>query len=329
MYRKTISSVLIALLLALCLAGCSGGNDTNESMNSEEEPQAPQLVPEEPNSVEDYADFTLFKITTTDEVAATTPSKYSVGYYPTKDGNVFVDIVIDFTNKGTDSVKCDEVVSVSAVNAAGTVYNAAVYAAEEDNYSDVSKYVSIAPLETARLHCAISVPETETDLTLTLEIGGTEYTYDYSVGVPAAVERTIAVGDTIEEPDYATMVFTGIEYTDAVMPSNTSGYYRYYSPDDPSNTYLVVKFEITNYMSTAKDIEDFVGVKAVLGGKYNYNGFMVAESADKTSFNSYESIDPLNTKKLFYIVDIPKTVANGELDLTISFAGKEYTFSQN
>lgn len=122
-------------------------------------------------------------------------------------------------------------------------------------------------------------------------------------------------------------MFNGIEYTDDLLPSNTSGAYSHYDIDNSSNTYLVAKFDITNYMSSEKDCDTFIGIKALYLDKYTYTGFVVVEDDDGKGFSSYEDISPLSTRHFYYLIEVPKTVVENDVTLTISFNGKEYTYT--
>jgi hypothetical protein len=137
----------------------------------------------------------------------------------------------------------------------------------------------------------------------------------------------ISVGQTVEVADFATMVFNGTEYTDDLMPSNTSGYYTHYPIDDPANTYLIVKFDITNYQTAARDCDTFLGVKATYMDKYTYTGNVVVEDEDGEGFSAYEDIAPLTTRHFYYMIKVPKTVSSNPVSLTVSFNGQEYTYS--
>ena len=61
----------------------------------------------------------------------------------------------------------------------------------------------------------------------------------------------LKVGDVIEEEDLGTLSFDGIEFTDELLSSDTSGIYNRLKVEYETNTYLVAKFTLTNYKSEA------------------------------------------------------------------------------
>lgn len=324
---KKVKKILVAALcvcMVAALAACGGNEGSNGGSPLQKNEETP-LVLATPNTVENYADFTLFKISTTKKVEG------SVGggiYYENQNsGETYVDVVIDITNNGAAAISSNDIVVVSAKNAAGAEYGCNLYAVETNNATYVSQFENIAPLSTVRLHCAISVPETETDLKIKLAVNGSEYTYDYKLGADVSNARAINAGETIEEADFATMVFKGIEYTDDLLPSNTSGSYRHYEIDNTSNTYLVAKFDITNYTSGDKKCDTFMGVKATYMDKYTYTGFVVVEDEDGKGFDQYEQVSPLTTRQFYYLIEVPKTVSSNPAKLTISFNGQEYIYA--
>lgn len=333
---KKLLSFLLATAMCMTLCACGGNTNTsnegtnnananNNSSVSEKEEKGTELVLATQNTVADYADFTLFKVVTGKKITASIAG--DIYYENNNSGETFVDIIVDWTNTSAETISSEDVVIASASNSSGTEYTNCLYAVETNNATYLSQYENIAPLSTVRLHCAISVPETETDLTLKLVAKDKEYTYGYSLGDVASSAKEIKVGDSVEETDYATLVFNGIEYTDDLLPSNTSGAYSHYEIDNASNTYLVVKFDVTNYMSSDRDCESFVGIKALYLDKYTYTGFVVVEDDDGKGFSSYEDISPLSTRHFYYLIEVPKTVIENDVTLTISFNGKEYTYT--
>lgn len=323
---KKIFIVMTCFCLILNLAACgSKTSGKDESPVGTKENKGTELELSKENTVEDYAEFTLFKITTSKKITASVAGDL---YYENQNsGETYVDMIFDWTNISTETITSDKLAVVSAVNDKGTAYTNCLYAVETNNATYVSQYENIAPLSKVRLHCAVSVPESETDLTLKLIVKGNVYTYNYSMGREENNAKEIKIGDTIDEADYAALTFNGIEYTDDVLPSNTSGSYSHYPIESTTNTYLVIKFDITNHMSGAKRCDTFVGVKAVYMDKYTYTGSAMVEDDDGAGFNSYEDIAPLSTRHFYYLIEVPKSIAGNEVALTFSFNGQEYTFT--
>ena len=314
---KKLLSILLALTACLSLCACGGGSPKTLPTT--------ELVLGAENKVDNYGDFSLFKITTAKKITASLDD----GIYYENDtaGETFVDIILDWTNTSTNTISSSDLLVAGAISANGTQYTRCLYAVETNNAKYLSQYENIAPLSTVRIHCAISVPENETDLTLVLNIKGNRFSYAYSVGDVASTAKPIQVGDTVEEEDFATLVFNGMEYTDDLLPPDTSSAYNHYAIDSTSNTYLVAKFDITNYMATDWDCNSFVGIKAVYMDKYTYDGFVVVEDEDAQGFDSYEDIAPLTTRHFYYLIEVPKTVITNPVTLTLSFNGQEYTYT--
>lgn len=329
-------NLLLALALCVCLSACGGSGAPAPAASGAPEgsaspaPEVSMDLPgkEQPltldteNTQADYADFTLVKVSSGNRVE----SPLGGYYYESDSGKVYVDVVLDAVNTGTAAVSCSEWMTIRAVAPDGTEYTDALYVVESGDGSDLDTWADITPLSAVRFHCAVSVPENAGALKLYLEVNGTEYTCDYTVGETVRSAPTLTVGQTVEKEDFATMVFNGIAYTDDLLPSNTSGSYRHYQVDSASNTYLVVKYDITNLQSSAKDADTFVGIKATYQGKYTYTGFVVVEEEDGAGFSGYEDIAPLTTRHFYYLIEVPKTVTENETELTFFFGGQEYLY---
>lgn len=320
---KKLSCGLLAVVLAFGLYGCGSAPTQKADSSAEEDTAAANALKlAEKQSIPDEVDFTLFKVASSGKVTGSMGG--GMYYENSNDGETYVDMILDWTNTGAEAVRSDEIAVAYAEGADGTRYERCLYVVETDNGTDVSQYESIAPLSTARFHCAISVPESEGELTLHLLIGEKEYTYVYTMGKVDSTAKAIQIGDTLGDETYAVLTYVSLEYTDDVIPSNTSRSYSHYPVDNPDNTYLLVKFDVTNYQSTGKRCDTFIGMKATYLDKYTYTGSVVVEDTDGRGFSSYDSIEPLTTRHLYYKIEVPKAVTENPVQITLSFAGQEY-----
>lgn len=337
---KKYAALLLAVILCLSLCACGtvvvtesdtpstpGGNsaaDTTQQPAGTKKAVTP-LQLETAYEVADYAELTLIRISTTGKVEGSMGG--GLYYENSTTGETYIDAVFDIVNTGTEPISSEDFMTATAMNASGAVYKCHLYCVETHDMTYVQSYEKIAPLSAARFHAAISVPTTEKHLTLNFTVNGESFSYAYDTGMEVKTTIDLHVGDVIENADYATMKFLGCEMTDDLLPSNTSGYYSHYQVDSADNTYLVLKFEVTNYQTGDKDVDTFVSAKATFMGKYKYTGFIVSEDTDGKGFSNYSSISPLSTAKVFYLIEIPKTVADKEFTVGIMFDKQEYTFA--
>ncbi len=321
---KKIISLLLAGVMAFSLSACG---DSGKKSDGEKKKafKATELVVGESHSVEEYADFSLFKIVTTKKVTGSMGD--NIYYNNDTDGEVYVDLILDLQNTSSENISTDELLELTAEGANGTEYAAKLYAIETNEGTYVSAYEDITPLTTVRLHCAVSVPETEADLQLLLRVQNKKFSYDYTLGEVVRNAQTLTVGKEIMEDDYAAMTLKEVFYTEKLEPADTSSFYTYYDVDNADNTYLVVNYEITSYQSTEKDAESFVAVKAKYMDKYEYEGFVVVEDSDKQGFSSFGQIAPLAKGNTFCLIEVPKTVVTNDVELTLVFHGQEYVYT--
>lgn len=308
---------ILAASMMFSLSACGGG---------EEAPAVTEMSLETVYSVEEYIDFTLKKISTTDLIAA--PLGNGGGYTNDSEGETYIDVLFEVTNTSAETINSDDLMVFTAKNAEDAIYSGDLYAVETDNSTYVSSWEDINPKETVRFHAAVSVPKDEADLALNFSVNGEQFTIPYFTGDIVRNAEELDVDSVIESEDYATLTFKGIEYTDDVLPSDISSWYNHYEIDNPSNTYLVVKYDIMNLQSTAKKAETFVGVNAIYMNKYNYDGFLVVEETDRTGFNSdWEEIAPLTERHFYHLIEVPKSVIENPVELTIYFDGEEYIYA--
>ena len=318
---KRISSLLLSFyVLLLSLAACSDKDEIPV-----QDTKTTELSVGQTYTVANYADFTFLKISTTDKITAAMDDR---NYYPVEDkSTTYIDIVLSWNNISDHSMKVQDLITAKATNASGTSYTNSFNVIEIQNATDLSQEATIPSSGTdARVHCAIAVPRTETVLTLALRIHDQEFTFSYTLGAVASNATPIKIGHSINDPAYASLSFQGVEHTDTVYPSDTEGLYSCYHIDDPANTYLVVRFDVTNHTDAAKDCDSFINVTARYADQ-NHTGFVVVENASKNGFNTKEDITPSILYHFYYLIEVPKDVTEKPLTLTIFYNGKEYLYN--
>lgn len=302
-------------MMMLAVSGC--GSTT---------PKGASLTLSTLNTIENYGEFSLFKVVTTEDIKA--PIHQGLYYESKSENETYVDVVIDWKNLSTQSVREDELFTISAKNEATIQYSDVLYVVETDRGTSVRQLEDIAPLTTARIHCGISVPKTETQLTITLKVKNEEYVFEYTVGSIMDSAPELKVDDMIEHHNYAFYTFKGVEYTDDLLPADTSRSYNHYQVDNKDNTYLVAKFEFKNLSTDTLNCDEIFGITATYMDKYKYHGFVVVEDEDLRGFSSYESIKPLTTRNFYYLIEVPKSVMEESLRLDIYCNNQEYVYTK-
>lgn len=297
-------------------------DDSNE--NASNNAPATSLELGETYEIPDYAEITLISISTTNKVSASMNDSH---YYENRDdGETYIDVIFDVKNLSTETISCDELMTATAITSAGAEYTDVLYCGEKAELTDITANAEINPLGTLRFHAAISLPVSEKAVTLNFNIADQVFSYPYSINTEVKQTTPLAVGDIIENPDYASMEFLGYEFSDTLLPSNTNGVYSYKQVDDADSTMLILKFNVTNYQSVAKDTDTFVSANATFMDKYQYRGQFEYEEADGTGFSLY-NLDPLTTAKAFCIIQVPKSIMNEAFTVDIMFDKQEYVFT--
>lgn len=335
MKTKTMRGILLSGMILMSLVGCSKedsnqvASPTSDNITTQVETEtstpsilsATKLTLGESYEIPDFGTFKLFKVEATEKIE----SPFGNWYYENQNaGEIYVDVVLDFVYEGTSDLRAEDFAISTATNSTGQQYTHSICFLESGD--SLGTYDNITPLGNSRMHCTVSVPTSEESLEVVLDINGNLFSVDYTMNEKIANVQVLSSGDIVEVEDFASFTFDGISYTDKLLPPNTSGSYSYVECNDVNNTYLVVKYTITNLQTSASEGDSFVGITAKYMDKYNYTGFMKVEDSDGKGFSSYENIDPLNTRSCYYLIEVPKTVTENPVELTISFSGKEYSF---
>ena len=318
---KKVFTLLLCLCMLLSLLAC--GKQTQQE--PKEKIITTELAMDKTFSITDFAEFSIFKIFTTPKITPTMGGFYC--FNNDREGETYIDVILEWKNTSGRGLDSSELISFTASNDKGQEYKQVFYTIETANCTDLSQHVDIEPNSTVRLHCALSVPETETTLKLKFKRNKQEFTYTYTLGTTLSVAEPVESDMTITAPNHADFTLVDVMYTDDVLPSNTEGQYYHYTIKDPANTYLVIKFDITNLQGTAVNCDKFVNINVVYQNKYTYTGSVYVENGDGTGFNPGEDLIPLATRHLYYLIEVPKSVTENEANITIAFAEKEYIYT--
>ena len=115
-------------------------------------------------------------------------------------------------------------------------------------------------------------------------------------GIPLALNETITVGNTME------VVFDSCEWTEKILPSDTSGAYSYLD-DEEGEKYFVVKGKIKNLTGEDLDIS-YRGQSASLLINDTYKADVNAEAEDGDGKGFYSNIKPLQTLNVIFYASV-------------------------
>lgn len=116
----------------------------------------------------------------------------------------------------------------------------------------------------------------------------------------------------------------GIYVSPKIEPLNNAGTYTSYEVQTEGNIYIDIIFDVKNINNEPKMTDDIIKAKIKIRDT-EYTCFSVAENADSTDLEGNASIKPLETREIHYVAEVPKTEAVGEVDVTLTISGKNYS----
>ncbi len=177
---------------------------------------------------------------------------------------------------------------------------------------------SIGMLNKAYNRTGQDLMETLTELMNYLTVWATDFI------IPALPLDPIAIGQSIKSDGEANVKIKSIKYTERVNPSDTSGAYSYYSCKNTSNIYLAVNYDFTNLQTVAhSDLRDFISMKAIYEGGYEYDGYAIAEASGRLT--TVPNLIPLTEYDCWYLIEVPKTLQSTQYELQVTISGKTYS----
>jgi hypothetical protein len=116
----------------------------------------------------------------------------------------------------------------------------------------------------------------------------------------------------------------GIYVTPKIEPLNNSGIYSHIDVQNKDNVYIDVIIDVKNLNNEAKLTGDLITAKIKIKST-EYTCFSVAENSDNTDLEGNASINPLETREIHYVAEVPKTEATGQIEVTLTINGKNYS----
>lgn len=134
----------------------------------------------------------------------------------------------------------------------------------------------------------------------------------------------LEIGQSIDYADNYSIEMISANYSQNVKPTKPDSYYSYYEIKDKSlNTYVVLKTKIKNLGADTLEGDNLPKATLIYDNKYKYDAFSITElddGSDLEGYDWYQDIDPLKTKKIWYLVEVPLEVKdNTEKSVKIQF----------
>ncbi len=139
---------------------------------------------------------------------------------------------------------------------------------------------------------------------------------------------TITKGNALVVDNYAEITINNNVFGKQISPPNPNSMYTYYKNEEEGEVYLDTIISVKSLLTTGQSSDEFLNVKIIYDGKYEYTTFSTREDrggADFT-FTNITSIEPLKTGTLHFIASVPEQVEKDgkPLKAIITVKGKKY-----
>ncbi len=319
-FKKWWFWVIIVVAL-IAIVGMFGGNDSEGSGGSSLNNKVENIKTEEPNVVENIAEYKIVGVFTADKLQALLDGFSS---YVPEAGKQYIVVDTKVKNLTASASDVNNLITMK-LEIAGTTYEAESYVVSDSN---ITWYGTIEALEEARVYFAVQVPQgtSAENMTLTATCGGNVSSCTLSISDYVAKRQTLAMGQEYSDNSTLSVKFEKTYFTNVVEPPRPDGYYTYYEAEN-GKKYLTVKFEVKNLKGSTLDIEHIAGVKAIYDGKYKYDSFVIIEEEQGADLTTYADIEPLDTAIGYYLIEVPEMVENGPVELEVYVLGETYYYT--
>ncbi|MBU3132603.1 hypothetical protein KPL40_09045 [Clostridium gasigenes] len=115
-----------------------------------------------------------------------------------------------------------------------------------------------------------------------------------------------------------------VNRTPKIEPSIITESSSCYKVKTENNIYIDFILKVHNLNDKTKMAEDTITAK-IKTNSNDYKCFSIAESANGHNLEKDTSIKPLETREIHYVAEVPKTEATGEITLTLTINGKDFS----
>ncbi|WP_066891924.1 hypothetical protein [Clostridium nigeriense] len=116
-----------------------------------------------------------------------------------------------------------------------------------------------------------------------------------------------------------------INITPIIKPSIITKNSSYYDVETADNIYIDVILDVYSLDNEAKLADDIITTKIKIKNN-EYSCFSLVESTDGLDLEKYASINPLETRKIHYVAEIPiADSTTGELEIILTINGKDFS----
>ncbi|MBU3132354.1 hypothetical protein KPL40_07785 [Clostridium gasigenes] len=115
-----------------------------------------------------------------------------------------------------------------------------------------------------------------------------------------------------------------VNCTSKIEPSIITESSFCYKVKTENNIYIDFIIKVHNLNDKTKMPENTITAK-IKTNSNDYKCFSIAESANGHNLEKDTSIKPLETREIHYVAEVPKTEATGEITLTLTINGKDFS----
>ncbi|WP_338651669.1 hypothetical protein [Lysinibacillus sp. Y5S-8] len=139
---------------------------------------------------------------------------------------------------------------------------------------------------------------------------------------------TITKGNVLVVDNYAEITINNNIFGKQISPPNPSSVYTYYKNEEEGEVYLDTIISVKSLLTTGQTSNEFVDVKIIYDGKYEYKTFSTIENRGGSdfTFTNITSIEPLKNGTLHFLASVPEQVEQDgkPLKAVITVKGKTY-----
>ncbi|AJA42535.1 hypothetical protein phiCT453A_45 (endogenous virus) [Clostridium phage phiCT453A] len=162
----------------------------------------------------------------------------------------------------------------------------------------------------------------------TTETSAKNTSVEKNVDKKKADYKEINKGDLVKIDDYCEFKIINTKFAKKIVPPKPEGMHTYYEAEEAGTTYFDTTINIKSLLTSGKSADEFLSVKVIYDGKYEYNTFSTIEENGGSNFTytNITSIEPLKNGILHFLAEVPEGVEKDNKTLEVIITANKQQF---
>ena len=317
--RKRVwkKAFLMALVLCMLLGMSACGKTVSSTMG-------------EKTTVDKHVEFTAQNVMISSKVFPPISGSNPMGWVLEDEKKTYVTIITTVKNLRDEPMTIDDLWGNFRVVLNGEYTNGTIVAVatKNDTKLDDSKAVEAGATETVYFITEVAKADLGKLTGAAFDFGKTTLSLDLDTSKRVAVSTDLKLKKTYKVKNLGKVTPKSVKFMKDLEPSNPGYTYDYYAPQTSDDRLLVLTTKTKNTTKKKKSAYRYMNMIVFVDDEV-YLGDIVADDAYSANITGKEKLSAGETRNVYALVNLPKSVKKADCEIYIYLDGKYYLYEMN